>query len=109
VSTSQYNPWYQNLMADEDFTEALHARWTQLVDDGVIDAFMQMIDDQVENIAASEKMDHKTFRDALQYTGLRGGMSLYKYDQEVEYLKEWLTKRIAWLTSEWYDKSLSKK
>ncbi|MBR5366137.1 MAG: CotH kinase family protein [Clostridia bacterium] len=109
VSTSQYNPWYQNLMADEDFTEALHARWTQLVDDGVIDAFMQMIDDQVENIAASEKMDHKTFRDALQYTGLRGGMSLYKYDQEVEYLKDWLTKRIAWLTSEWYDKSMSKK
>ena len=104
VSTSSYNPWYQNLMADEDFTEALHARWTQLVDDGVLDAFMQMIDDQVENIAASEKMDHKTFRDAMQYTGLRGHLSLFKYTQEVDYLKDWLNQRIAWLTSEWYEK-----
>ena len=103
------SPWYSILTADEGFKEALHRRWTQLTDDGKVAAFVQMIDDQAAITAESEKLDHQTFKDALRYDGLRGRMSTRTYEAELEYLKEWVNSRIAWLNTEWYDENLSNK
>ncbi len=96
------SPWYSILMADEGFRDALHKRWTQLVDDGVMQRFLDVIDEMDAYTDASEKMDHKLFRSALTYTGLRGNLSTKTHEDEVAYLKAWVRMRMKWLNSEWY-------
>ena len=96
------SPWYGILMEDEGFRDALHKRWTQLVDDGVIQKFLDVIDEMDEMTDASEQKDHKLFRSALTYTGLRGNLSTTNHEDEVAYLKAWVRMRIKWLNSEWY-------
>jgi len=103
VANSGYSPWYQTLTREKDFKQALHNRWTQLWDEGKIASFMQLIDDEAEIIAESQKLDAKKWPQKLKMSDLRGHRSLYTYAEELEYLKNWLNTRIAWLNSEWYN------
>ncbi len=101
VYGSKYDPWYSALMEDPDFAEALHVRWTQLVEEGVFEDFVRMIDEQAAVISESEKLDHKKYGNALLYRDLRGDRSITNYKLEVAYLKKWVTRRIEWLNREW--------
>ena len=103
VANSGYSPWYQTLTREKDFVQALHNRWTQLYDDGKIASFMQLIDDEAEIIAESQKLDAKKWPQKLKMSDLRGHRSLFTYAEELEYLKNWLNTRIAWLNSEWHN------
>ena len=103
VANSSYSPWYQTLTRETDFVKALHDRWTQLYDDGVIAAYMKLLDDSVETIAESQKLDKKKWPQKLKMSDLRGHRSFYTYEEEVDYLRDWLNTRIAWLNSEWHN------
>jgi hypothetical protein len=103
VATSGYSPWYQTLTQEKDFKQAIHDRWSQLYDDGKIAEWMQFIDDQAKTISESQKLDKKKWPQKLKQTDLRGHLSLFTYDEELDYLKNWLNTRIAWLNSEWHN------
>ena len=103
VAASNYSPWYQTLTQEKDFKQAIHNRWTQLYDDGQIAAFMQLLDDQAEIISQSQKLDAKKWPQKLKMTDLRGHLSLFTYEEELDYLRNWLNTRIAWLNSEWHN------
>ena len=103
VATSNYSPWYQTLTQEKDFRQAIHDRWTELYDGGTIDAWMQFLDDQRETISESQKLDKKKWPQKLKQTDLRGHLSLFTYEEEVDYLKNWLNTRIKWLNSEWHN------
>ena len=72
-------------------------------DDGKIAAFMQLIDDEAELIAQSQKLDAKKWPQKMRMSDLRGHRSLFTYAEELEYLKNWLNIRIKWLNSEWHN------
>ena len=99
------SPWYSILMKDKDFMNALKERWTQLKNDGVWDWYLQLMDDSVEYLGDAEKRDHRQWRACLASNDLRGGLSYHTYKEEVDYLKDWVTKRIAWLDKQWLIKN----
>ena len=93
----------KTLTQEKDFKQAIHDRWTELYDGGTIDAWMQFLDEQRETIAESQKLDKKKWPQKLKQTDLRGHLSLFTYEEEVDYLKNWLNTRIKWLNSEWHN------
>ena len=98
------SPWYSILFKDETFHRLLCERWTQLRNDGVIDNFLKRIDNTVNYISESVIENFKIWREALKENGLRGRTSTYTYDDEIDYLINWVNRRIEWLDSEWYIK-----
>jgi len=95
-------PWYTILRGDDTFNEMLYKRWTELRNDGVFDDFVQSITDTAEYISESEKLDRKIWPDALKSRDLRGKMSLFTYQEELDYLINWVERRITWLDTQWY-------
>lgn len=98
-----FSPWYSMLLNDEYFTDALCARWTQLYNDGVFDGFLKSIDDTAKIIADSEKLDHAKYPAALTNHDLRGDLSRETWEDELDYLRDWVSSRISWLNSQWND------
>lgn len=104
------SPWFASLLEDEDFFRMLSERWTYLIDSGAIDEyFFDLMDETDEYISESTTLNFKKWKDALSFNGLRGEyLSKYSHKAEVEYVRDWMTKRVKWLSSQWYidDESL---
>jgi spore coat protein CotH len=98
------SPWYGRLLKDATFARKLRERWTQLRDDGTFDDLVKSIDNTINHMSASITANFELWPGALKDNGLRGGQSKYTFDEEVDYLKNWIDKRISWLDGEWYGK-----
>ena len=94
------SPWYGILTEDEGFKAALHKRWTELVDNGTMQKFLDVIDEMDGLTDASEKLDHKLYRSALSHN-MRSNPSR-THEDEVAYLKAWVRIRMKWFCSHWY-------
>lgn len=108
VETEGYHvgtsPWYDALLHDEDFFRMLCERWSFLIDSGAIqENFFDLMTKTDEYISESSKENFKIWRDAERFDGLRGSrLSTYSHEDEVEYVRNWMTKRMNWLNSQWY-------
>ena len=94
-------PWYNYLMGDSSFFSLVCERWQQLVSDGVFDEVLKSGDEQTAFLSEASVNQFKRWRDSLKVTDLRGRKSLFSYEQELEYLKTWITARIEWLNAKW--------
>lgn len=98
------SPWYDALLHDEDFFRMLSERWTFLIDSGAIqELFFDNMTKTDEYIAQSSEANFKVWPDAERFDGLRGSaVSTYSHEDEVEYVRNWMTARMNWLSSVWY-------
>ena len=100
VSTS---PWFRRLMNDETFHRLVQERWTELRQNGVLDDFVQLIDDTAAHIAESARLNFEVWPCALAFTmRYRHQGATFTHEDEVEYLRNWIPARIAWLDTQWY-------
>ena len=97
------SPWFSVMMDDEKFNRLVCERWTQLTKAGVIDNFVEQIPGIIKNMAESVELNYELWPGALRESGLRGRrFSKFTFEEEVDYLVDWLWERIYWLDDEWY-------
>jgi len=96
------SPWYTTLNDDPDFSDLLHKRWSELRDNGMFDDFVKKITDTADYISESQKLDTVLWPEAMQSRDLRAHLALFTYEEELEYLINWVNRRIEWLDTEWY-------
>jgi len=98
----RYSPWFSMLMDDPVFFRKVRERWTELRNAGVFDKFLSdILEIPKTMIAQSEQKTHQLYKHKLKSRDLRGDLSLYTFEDEVDYLYNWVKKRIEWLDSEW--------
>jgi Spore coat assembly protein len=97
----KWSPWYTMLNNDAKFTELLHKRWTELRNDGMFDDFLEKITETADYISKSQKLDTKLWPEAMKSKDLRGDLALFTYEEELDYLITWVTRRITWLDRQW--------
>ncbi|MDD4773091.1 MAG: CotH kinase family protein, partial [Eubacteriales bacterium] len=90
-------PWYAVLLKNPSFRGAVEEMWTALRDRGVFDDLYADIDAVAEAISESRQLTHERWPDALGRTDLRGAKSLFTYQEELDWLREWTAGRIDWL------------
>lgn len=101
--------WYMALFQDETFVTMLKERWAKLKEQGHITGMITQIDRLAETLARSQALENQVWPDAMMVTTVRdqgkgnGGTVYYDFESEVDYLKDWLTRRINWLDSQWND------
>jgi len=98
------SPWFSRLMADEIFNRLVRERWTELRHEGVFcDFFFGLIDASAVHIAESAKLNFEIWTCALEFTmRSRSHGSTRTHEAEIEYIREWVSARIAWLDTQWY-------
>ncbi len=85
-------PWYKLLLQNPAYLEKTKERWTEIRENGLIDAFHASIDQTAERIAQSEKLNHTLY----PVSELRNDT----FEGSVEFFKDWLTTRIEWMDGE---------
>lgn len=91
-------PWFGWLFTYcPEFVTAVKTRWTELRDKGAIDKFVSDIDVIREKIAQSELMEHTKY----PTSEVRNYGS---YEEAIQYLKDWLNTRLAWMDQQFYVK-----
>lgn len=94
-------PWYNYLMRNDAFFSLVCQRWQELVSEGVFDKMLESIDEQTEYLSSASANQFERWRDSLKTTDLRGKKSLFTYDAELQYLKNWISERENWLNTKW--------
>ena len=89
--------WYSRLFADSIFVENVKSRWTAKKNE--IDALVQNIDDMADNLQGDVDVNFTKWPILGEYVwpNAPGYAERTTYQSEVDYLKTWLTNRIAWL------------
>ncbi|MGM9647907.1 MAG: CotH kinase family protein [Eubacteriales bacterium] len=85
-------PWFTQLFQCEEFVRLVCERWTELKNNGLIDAFCASIDQTAERIAISEQLNHALY----PVSELRND----SFEGSVAFFKSWLNQRIEWMDSE---------
>jgi hypothetical protein len=98
------SPWYGRLTQDETFAALVRERWTRLRGDGVFDDFVKNLYDTAGYITESRIKNFELWPDSMKDSGLRGKKSRYTYEDELDYLTDWIAKRITWLDGRWLEK-----
>ena len=94
--------WYRTLFEDQTFVDMLKARWNQLNDEGYWDGMLAQINETADYLAESQAKEQAAWPDAMQVTHVRGkGTPYFTYDEEIAYLKQYITQRIDWLNTHW--------
>ncbi|MBQ1862116.1 MAG: CotH kinase family protein [Clostridia bacterium] len=94
-------PWFNYLMRNDEFFSLVCGRWQELVEDGVFDKMLENIDEQTEYLSSASANQFDRWRDSLKSTDLRGKKSLFTYNDELDYLKNWISGRVNWLNTKW--------
>ncbi len=94
-------PWFNYLMRNDEFFSLVCGRWQELVEDGVFDKMLENIDEQTEYLSSASANQFDRWRDSLKSTDLRGKKSLFTYNDELDYLKNWIAGRVNWLNTKW--------
>ena len=94
--------WHERLFEDEAFAKEFKDRWNYLKDNGYFDAFFKRIDDTAEMLEKSAKMNFERWNTLGKYDWPNGGnwWDRTTYQDEVDYLKDWLTARFKWMDKE---------
>lgn len=93
----QIPDWWLFLMADPVFTKALRCRWESLRTDLFSDAaILQRIDAYREEVKIAEPRDHATWQTIGGYVWPNYFVG-NTYLEEIDYMKQWLVQRTAWL------------
>ncbi|MBQ4628774.1 MAG: hypothetical protein IJB44_06820 [Clostridia bacterium] len=59
------------------------------------------IDEQTEYLSQASAVQFERWPDSLRSTDLRGRNALFTYEEELEYLKNWISQRVDFLNSKW--------
>ncbi|MCM1320651.1 MAG: CotH kinase family protein [Bacteroides sp.] len=93
--------WYAQLFEDENFQAKLKARWQEVRAD-VVQAASEVIDEKAGKLEKSAEANFTRWPILGSYVwpNAAGYESRTTYQSEVDYLKDWLSKRIDWLDSQ---------
>jgi len=94
-------PWFNRLMRNDEFYSLVCERWQTLVSEGVFDELLKSVDEQTEYLSQASENQFDKWPDSLRANDLRGRYALYTYEEEIDYLKYWISARIEWLNSTW--------
>ncbi len=82
-------PWYTALLDNKEFKDLADKRWTEIRENGLLDAFYNAIGQTAIRIAQSEKLNH-TLYPTVAYRN-------EPFDDAVAYFEYWLEARIEWM------------
>lgn len=93
----RYNPWFNRMYEDPAFKAKVKSMWQQYKSE--IDDLLPTIDKTALHLDASQKRNFVLWPDFNDpsWTAVQGKLS---YKSQVDYLKEFLTARIAWMDGE---------
>ena len=91
--------WWEKLLADPQFRAAVKKRWTELRQDVFkTENVLKQIDDEVAFLKAKGVVDRNYARWPVLGVPLPFNSVVWAtYDEEVQYLKDWLTDRVTWM------------
>ena len=89
--------WFYRLFQDPAFVEAVQARWKELLPE--LEKIPEFIDDQAFIIEPARKRNFEVW-DIDESVFWVYFPSLGSYEAELDYLKEFYTDRLQWLTTE---------
>lgn len=100
-----YNPhipfWWQTMLSDPWFDGALKCRWAQLRSSTLhLDSIYGLIDTYAAELNESQQRNFQRWPILGVYVDWNPFIGL-TYSQEINYLKTWLSGRVAWLDSQW--------
>lgn len=78
--------WIKQLWKDDWFKKAVYDRWLELLDEDILNNLLDYVDETYKLISDSQKRDQNVW----QFTS--------NYKSEVEYIKEYLSARVDFLT-----------
>ncbi len=90
--------WISRLMEDPIFRKKVQVRWNMLKATK-INSIFDFINQQAAYLKLSQKQNFNKWDVLYNYTW-PNAVVLGSYDNEVQYMKEWLAKRIAWMDDE---------
>jgi hypothetical protein len=96
------SPWFRRLMQDETFHRLVQERWTEIRDDGVFDYFFQMMDAAAARISESAQLNFERWPCSMAFSLRPRHVSRFTHEGEIEYIQDWVNRRIAWLDTQWY-------
>jgi len=94
--------WFVRLFEDEVFEQEFKDRWNYLKDNGYFDAFFQRLDDTAKMLEKSAEMNFGKWPILGRYVWPNAGNVSQRttYQSEIDYLKDWLTRRFEWMDKE---------
>ncbi len=95
--------WYERLMEDYDYRNQVYCRWTKFREtiysdeniEGIIDSCVTVLGDAVNRNYDRYPILGEYFWPAIYYPDT--------YEEEVDFLKDWLLDRLLWMDGEWYN------
>ena len=101
--TNMNNNWFPRLIEDPAFVARLVARWQQLrqgvLSDAAIDTRITGLTAPLSN-AAGRNFQKWNNLDATQVE-MFNTPSTTTWEEQVQFLRDWLAQRVAWLDSQW--------
>jgi len=95
------SPWHARLHENTDFTQRVFARWCELREQGVIDGLADQVDKIVAGIDRAA-IDRNFQRWPILGTYVWPNSFIGQtYEEEVDFLKTWLTQRAEWMHAEY--------
>lgn len=85
-------PWYDALWNNPNFKALLDERWTEMRENGLLDAFYHSIGTTAKRIALSEELNHTLYP--------HGTFRNESFEDACHYFEEWLLGRYNWMDSE---------
>ncbi len=100
--------WFNALYEMEAFNSALTSRWSELREKDIVDTIFTDMDEFIEYAGDAAEADYAIWHESYQRTfGAENALVPVpeialngSYSEQVEYLRDFLTKRIAWLDGE---------
>ncbi len=100
--------WWQRLMSDPEYVRQLKTRWTQYRQEDYSDEHIEfVIDSLVADLTCEGAVDRN--QQAWRIIGKNVWPNYFvgqTYGEEIDYLKDWIQKRVAFLDKNWYDEQL---
>jgi hypothetical protein len=94
--------WMRRMFEDEAFVMEFIDRWNYIMDNGYFDRFFQRIGDTAELLEKSQRMNFRRWPILGVYVWPNAANVHLRttYMSEVDYLRNWLTRRVEWLDRE---------
>lgn len=98
--------WWARIMRDQWFVNELHCRWDELHSEHLSNQSMNaMIDSTLEVLDMAIPRNFARWSILGNYVWPNSYVGL-TYDQEIDYLREWIVDRLNWMDWKWGDKCL---
>ncbi|HPG37807.1 MAG TPA: CotH kinase family protein [bacterium] len=92
--------WWGIIANDAAFQNLLAQRWVELrANELKTETLLEFIDAMADTLAEAQVRNYKRWPEALGNYVWPNFMCGYYYEEEIEFLKEWLTERLRWMDS----------